>query len=74
LLLLENRDVPGVVGRIGTVLGEAGVNIADIHLSRDAGRGEALAVLRLDQDPDATVLGRLAALPSVLRVRALTVA
>ncbi len=52
LLVLENRDVPGVVGRIGTTLGEAGVNIAEIHLSRHEDAGEALAVLRLDQTPE----------------------
>ena len=34
LLVLENRDVPGVVGKLGTLLGDAGVNIADIHLAR----------------------------------------
>lgn len=71
LLLLENRDVPGVVGRIGTVLGEADVNIADIHLARNEERGEALAVLRLDHEIAPPVLERLRALPSVLRVVAL---
>lgn len=49
LLIIENRDVPGVVGRVGTLLGEAGVNIADIHLARHAAGGSAMAVLRLDQ-------------------------
>jgi D-3-phosphoglycerate dehydrogenase / 2-oxoglutarate reductase len=71
LLVLENRDVPGVVGKLGSLLGEAGVNIADIHLARrgDAnggtGEGEALAVLRLDQEPDDALLAALRNLPEV---------
>jgi D-3-phosphoglycerate dehydrogenase / 2-oxoglutarate reductase len=73
LLFLENRDVPGVVGKIGTLLADAQVNIADIHLARRPadgdGQGEALAVLRLDQDPSDELLARLGALPEVLSVR-----
>ncbi|HLF57947.1 MAG TPA: phosphoglycerate dehydrogenase [Thermoanaerobaculia bacterium] len=65
LLVLENRDVPGVVGRIGTLLGAAGVNIADIHLARVRATGEAMAVLRLDQAPDATTIARLRELPEI---------
>jgi D-3-phosphoglycerate dehydrogenase len=63
LLVLENRDVPGVVGKLGTAIAEAGINIADIHLAR---RGsDALAVLRLDQEPTDAVIGQLEALPEV---------
>ena len=66
LLFLLNRDVPGVVGKVGTLLAEADINIADIHLARtdrtvDGGR-EAMAVLRLDQEPSDELLKRLAAL------------
>ncbi len=71
LLVLRNRDVPGVVGRLGTLLGEAGVNIADIHLSRRDQEAEALAVLRLDQRPPAATLERLRELPEVRSVRVL---
>ncbi|HSM12582.1 MAG TPA: ACT domain-containing protein, partial [Thermoanaerobaculia bacterium] len=69
LLVLENRDVPGVVGRIGTLLGAAGVNIADIHLARDERAHEALSVLRLDQEPGEAVLAELRALPEISRAR-----
>jgi D-3-phosphoglycerate dehydrogenase len=74
LLLLENRDVPGVVGRVGTLIGDAGVNIADIHLARREATGEALAVLRLDQAPSDDLLARLRALPEVASVRFLELA
>jgi len=67
LLVLENLDKPGVVGKVGTLLAESNVNIADIHLSR---RGqEALAVLRLDQEPTPELLEKLAALPEVKSAR-----
>jgi D-3-phosphoglycerate dehydrogenase len=67
LLVLENFDKPGVVGKVGTLLAEANINIADIHLSR---RGEeALAVLRLDQEPTPAVVEKLAALPEVKSAR-----
>lgn len=69
LLFLENRDVPGVVGRIGTLLGEAGVNIAEIHLARQDGQENARAVLRLDQEPGVEVLRGLAELPEVAEVQ-----
>jgi len=64
LLILRNADVPGVVGMLGVTLGEAGINIADIHLARedgedDEGSAEALAVLRLDQAPSAELLEKL---------------
>lgn len=71
LLVLRNRDLPGVVGRIGTLLGEAGINIAEIHLARHDGDDQALAVLRLDQQPDAAVLARLRALPDVVSAHAI---
>lgn len=67
LLVLENHDRPGVVGKIGTLLAEADINIADIHLSR---RGqEALAVLRLDQEPTPALVEKLRALPEVKSAR-----
>jgi D-3-phosphoglycerate dehydrogenase len=68
LLVIANRDVPGVVGKLGTLLGDAGVNIAEIHLARRDDRGEAMAVLRLDQEPSAQHLQQLAALPEVRSV------
>jgi hypothetical protein len=73
LLVLSNRDVPGVVGRLGSLLGEAGVNIADIHLARGSagaeGAVDAVAVLRLDQRPAEEVLDRLRALPEVSKAQ-----
>jgi D-3-phosphoglycerate dehydrogenase len=48
LVVLTNKDVPGVIGRVGTLLGDAGVNIAEYHQARLAQGGEALAAISVD--------------------------
>ncbi len=65
LLLLRNRDVPGVIGRVGTMLGSAGVNIAEYHQARLAAGGEALAAISVDSRLPDGVLTDLRALPEV---------
>lgn len=69
LVVLRNRDVPGVIGRVGTLLGEAGVNIAEYHQARLQAGGEALAAISVDTPVAADVLERLARLPEVRDVR-----
>jgi len=61
VLVLENTDRPGMVGRIGTLLGEHGVNIATMSLSRNQAGGTALTVLNLDTAPDAALLDQIRA-------------
>jgi D-3-phosphoglycerate dehydrogenase len=68
LLVLHNRDVPGVIGRVGTALGDAGVNIAEYHQARMVQGGEALAVVSLDAPPPARLADDLLHLPDVSRV------
>jgi len=51
LLVLKNKDVPGIVGFIGTTLDRDGVNIANLSLSRDQGEGFAVSVYELDSAP-----------------------
>lgn len=69
LIVLRNRDVPGVIGRVGSILGDAGTNIGVYHQSRQPEDGMALAAIAVDQRPDATVVARLKALPDVTDVR-----
>jgi D-3-phosphoglycerate dehydrogenase len=71
LLFSRNVDVPGVIGKIGTVLGELGVNIATFALGRRENvRGaEALALLGLDGEVDPSVVKAVKAVPSVTDVR-----
>jgi D-3-phosphoglycerate dehydrogenase / 2-oxoglutarate reductase len=61
LLVLENTDRPGMVGRIGTLLGEHGVNIATMSLSRNQEGGTALTVLNLDSAPSENILNAIRA-------------
>ena len=51
LLLLTNDDAPGMVGRVGTLLGDAGINIANMTLSRSRAGGDAMMAFALDDDP-----------------------
>ena len=64
LLVLRNKDVPGVVGKLGTTLGDADVNIAEIHLAR-LPEGDAIAVIRIDEEPGPQVIDALCRLPEV---------
>ena len=61
ILVLENTDRPGMVGRIGTLLGEHRVNIATMSLSRNQAGGTALTVLNLDTAPDEALLEEIRA-------------
>ena len=56
VLVLENTDRPGIVGRVGTLLGEHDVNIATMSLSRNQAGGTALTVLNLDTTPGEELL------------------
>lgn len=56
ILILENTDRPGIVGRLGTLLGEHNVNIATMSLSRNQAGGTALTVLNLDNAPSEELL------------------
>ncbi|MDA1102725.1 MAG: phosphoglycerate dehydrogenase [Gemmatimonadetes bacterium] len=67
LIVLKNDDVPGVIGRVGTILGSHQINIAGYHQARASKGGEALAAIAVDGDVDATVRGALLELPEVSR-------
>ena len=65
LVILTNHDVPGVIGRVGTLLGDRGVNIAEYHQARLAQGGEALAAISVDGTVAAGVREGLLALPDI---------
>ena len=60
LLFFRYADRPGVVGTIGTLLGEAGVNIAAMQVARRAAGGEALMTLTVDEAVPADLLAKAA--------------
>jgi D-3-phosphoglycerate dehydrogenase len=66
ILLLHNRDVPGVVGKIGTLLGESRINIAGLELGRERVGGMALSLIHVDGAVPADVLARLRTLPQII--------
>jgi D-3-phosphoglycerate dehydrogenase len=51
MLLFHHKDVPGLIGYIGTIFGKHGVNIAQMTVGRQQAGGEAIAVLNLDTPP-----------------------
>jgi D-3-phosphoglycerate dehydrogenase len=65
-LLLLNHDRPGVVGHVGTVLGEEGVNISRMQLALVKERGEACMLVNVDSPPSAAVMERLRSLPHMI--------
>jgi len=71
LLLTRNRDVPGVIGQIGTALGNLGVNIATFALGRrsPAHGAEAVAMVRLDGEVSESVAEKIRAIPSITEAR-----
>jgi D-3-phosphoglycerate dehydrogenase len=71
MLYITNEDQPGFIGALGTILGDAGVNIATFHLGRHERGGAALALIELDAPVEETVLDALRALPHTRQVRPL---
>ncbi len=66
ILMLHNRDVPGVVGRVGTLLGENRINIAGLELGRERIGGMALSLFHVDDPVPDEVLAQLRTLPPVV--------
>jgi D-3-phosphoglycerate dehydrogenase len=71
MLYITNEDKPGFIGALGTLLGNAGVNIATFNLGRKAQGGEAICLVCVDERPPQKVLDALAKLPQVKQARPL---
>ena len=80
LIFLGNRDVPGVIGRVGTILGDHKINIADFSLGRRVGNEkpgktrEAIAVVHVDGIVPERVLEALRKVPAIARAKAIRLA
>jgi D-3-phosphoglycerate dehydrogenase len=72
MLYIVNEDKPGFIGRIGTALGEAGVNIGNFHLGRRDGGGEAILLLSVDQHVEEPVMREVCNLEGVKTVKPLS--
>jgi len=69
MLVMHNRDVPGVIGRVGTILGDRGINISAFHLGRRERGGEAMAVIEIDAPLDQGTFNSLSTLEQVISAR-----
>lgn len=75
MVLIVNRDEPGVIGTVGTAFGDAKVNIADMVISRDVnkdGSATALMMLKTDSAAPPALLEKLRSRPNITRVKALS--
>ncbi len=72
MLVTQHHDVPGMIGRVGTLLGDAKVNISTMQVSRNAIGGDAIMVLGIDRPADDEVLNALRAIDGVHSVRSLS--
>jgi len=68
-LLITNHDRPGVVGTVGTILGESGINISRMQLALVRERAEAAMLVNVDSSPPEAVLERLRSLPHMIAVQ-----
>ena len=68
MLYLTNEDKPGIIGGVGTILGDAGINIATFHLGRSEQGGDAIALIEIDGDPQDELVRKIGELESVTQV------
>ena len=66
MLLISNRDVPGIVGQIGTLLGSNHINIAGMTLGRDVPGGQAKTVLKIDSVISEEILQKIRKAENIL--------
>ena len=71
MLFINNSDKPGFIGALGTMLGEANINIATFHLGRQAQGQDAIAIVGVDQVVPEAIQQKLRALPHVRYVKVL---
>ncbi|MFQ5900190.1 MAG: ACT domain-containing protein, partial [Thermodesulfobacteriota bacterium] len=69
ILILHNYDKPGVIGEVGTLLGTKEINIARLHLGREAVGGEAVSLWSIDTPPVEEIIKELIDLPHIISVR-----
>jgi D-3-phosphoglycerate dehydrogenase len=73
LIYIRNSDVPGVVGKIGTILGRHNINIANLALGRsfESGKWEAIAMVQVDSSASEDVLQEIRKMTEVQEVRSI---
>ncbi|MCB1652010.1 MAG: phosphoglycerate dehydrogenase [Alphaproteobacteria bacterium] len=72
MLFIRNNDKPGLIGAVGSLLGENAINIADFRLGRKPGKDEAICLIALDTPLDDALLDKLKAIPQVNSIKRLS--
>ncbi|MGA2631480.1 MAG: phosphoglycerate dehydrogenase [Terriglobia bacterium] len=73
LLFIRNQDVPGVIGRVGTLLGNRKINIANFALGRDPKDQEAIGLVNIDNHIPPEVLAEIRAIPAIRSARVVSI-
>jgi D-3-phosphoglycerate dehydrogenase len=68
MVVTRHRDQPGIVGAVGTLLAEAGINISSLELSRLSEHGEAMMFVSVDDPLDEALVERIRATPGMIEV------
>ncbi|NLN78411.1 MAG: phosphoglycerate dehydrogenase [Armatimonadetes bacterium] len=69
VLISDHSDEPGVIGSVGTLLGNEGINIGGMYVGRKAARDKAIMILSVDNDVPDAVMSKLAELPAINTVK-----
>ncbi len=69
VLISDHSDEPGVIGSVGTLLGNEGINIAGMYVGRKSPRSKAIMILSVDQDVSDAVMEKLTQLPAINTVK-----
>ncbi|MFD1955772.1 phosphoglycerate dehydrogenase [Paenibacillus thailandensis] len=72
LILISHNDKPGIIGSVGTLLGDNGVNIATMQVGRQLVGGSAIMILRVDKSAPKEVLDKITGLPSLNNAKEIT--
>ena len=67
MLYITNKDRPGLIGEVGSILGNSGINIASFHLGRAEPGGDAIALIATDNGVPGNILRAVSALPNVVQ-------
>jgi D-3-phosphoglycerate dehydrogenase len=73
MLVIQNKDVPGIIGAVATILGKHNINIAQMTWGRSKPLGDAMTIINTDQTIDAKIVDEIGNLKDVLNIRFLTV-
>ena len=73
MLLIQNKDIPGVVGKIGTVLGSFKINIAEFILSRKDDNDIAYSIIKIDEEISSDILNKISEVDEIIDIKQITI-